>query len=233
MMKTPEERASERPPDDKVRSPTETAVDRSPWNFPPCDPLPMGLYPIVDDVEWVERLVREGVQTVQLRIKKRCDHQVERDIARAIACAKNQGTRLYINDHWRVALACGAYGVHLGQDDLDEAALRAIEAAGCRLGVSTHSASEITRACSYHPSYIAIGTVFNSPSKEMTYRPLGVENFARLRAQASCPVVAIGGITAEKAPALLRAGADGIAVISDITRAPDLTARIAHWRSLF
>ena len=205
----------------------------STWRFPNCDPLPMGLYPIVDSLEWVQKLLALGVRTVQLRIKKTLTAEIAQMICEAVALGKTYEARVYINDHWRPALDAGAYGVHLGQDDLDEQALRAIEQAGCRLGLSTHSYAEIARAWAYRPSYIAIGTVFDSPSKDMTYKPLGVEQFTRLRAVVSCPVVAIGGITTETAPDLIRAGADGIAVISDVTQAADLPARIAEWRRLF
>ena len=205
----------------------------SSWNFPDCAPLPLGLYPIVDSVDWVKKLLSLGVRTVQLRIKKSLTAEIERDIREAVALGKAFGARVYINDHWQPALAAGAYGVHLGQDDLDEEALRAIEQAGCRLGLSTHSYTEIARAWAYRPSYIAVGTVFDSPSKTMTYQPLGVEQFARLRSVVPCPVVAIGGITTETAPPLIQAGADGIAVISDMIRAADLPARIGEWGRLF
>ena len=203
------------------------------WRFPDCDPLPMGVYPIVDSLDWVSRLLPLGIRTIQLRIKQPLNRHIEEDIRAAIAMAKEYTAHLYINDHWQPALAWGAYGVHLGQDDLNEEALRAIEGAGCRLGLSTHSYTEIARAWAYRPSYIAIGTVFDSPSKVMTYKPLGVEHFSALRAMAPCPVVAIGGINTEKAPALIKAGADGIAVISDITRAADLAAQVREWRQLF
>lgn len=203
------------------------------WRFPACEQLPIGLYPIVESAEWVQKLLAVGVRTVQLRIKRSLTAEIEREIRTAVALGNEYGAHVYINDHWQVALDAGAYGVHLGQDDLDEEALRAIERAGCRLGLSTHSDAEIERALVYRPSYIAIGTVFNSPSKNMTYEPLGVDEFARLRATVPCPVVAIGGITVETAPLLIAAGADGIAVISDVTRATDLPARINEWRSLF
>ncbi len=211
----------------------ESGADAASWRFLACERLPIGLYPIVETSAWVQKLVVLGVRTVQLRIKRSLTADIEQEIRAAVALGNEYGAHVYINDHWEVALDTGAYGVHLGQDDLDEAALRAIERAGCRLGLSTHSDAEIARALAFHPSYIAIGTVFSSPSKNMTYKPLGVDEFARLRATVPCPVVAIGGITVETAPLLIAAGADGIAVISDVIHATDLPARVEAWRRLF
>ncbi len=202
------------------------------YRFPSMD-TPIGLYPVVDSFEWVQRLVPLGVSTIQLRIKQTLDAEIEEEIRKSVDFCRNYPARLFINDHWEPAIRCGAYGVHLGQDDLDSSALEAIMKAGLRLGVSTHSYSEIARALNINPSYVAIGTVFQSPSKQMTYPPLGVETFSRLRRMVPCPVVAIGGITVVRAPELIAAGADGLAVISDVTQASDIEARVAEWSRVF
>lgn len=212
---------------------TAAADGAASWSFPDCRPLPLGLYPVVDRLDWVQRLLACGVRTLQLRIKRALDRQVEEEIRQAVVLARAAGARCFINDHWQPALACGAYGVHLGQDDLDESALRAVEAAGCRLGLSVHSHAELARAWAYRPSYIAIGTVYSSPSKTMTYAPLGPARFAALRALTPCPAVAIGGLTPQRAPELVAAGADGIAVISDIVQAADPAAAVRAWAPVF
>jgi len=139
---------------------------------------------------------------------------------------------VFINDAWELALKHDAYGVHLGQDDLPGADLAALARAGLRLGISTHGYAEVARALSVIPSYLAIGTLYESPSKNFAHQPLGLENFARLRKLVPVPVVAIGGITRERAPAVRAAGADVVAVISDIIRAPDLAGRVAEWRRI-
>lgn len=195
-------------------------------------PAPLGLYPIVDRADWVARLLPLGVKTIQLRAKDLAGAALEAEVGRAIALGRQYGAQVYINDHWQLALQHGAYGVHIGQDDLPGTDLAALRAAGLRLGVSTHGYAEIARALAVKPSYLAIGTLFHSPSKTFAHAPLGLPAFRRLRALVDVPVVAIGGITAERAPAVYAAGADGIAVISDVTQAPDLPARLAQWAAI-
>lgn len=198
-------------------------------DFPALDEPHIGLYPVVDRAEWIDRLLPLGIRTIQLRIKDLAGKALEDQIKQAVCTAHRYGAFLFVNDHWQAAIQHDAYGVHLGQDDLDEQALTALFEAGLRLGISTHSATEIARASAWSPSYIAIGTVFQSPSKSFKVEPLGVEGFRRLRALTPGPVVAIGGITHRTAPSLLAAGADGLAVISDLTTAPDLPQRIREW----
>ncbi len=117
----------------------------------------LGLYPVVDSVEWIARLLDAGVTTIQLRIKDLPDEQVEEDIAAAIALGKRYNARLFINDYWQLAIKHDAYGVHLGQEDLETTDLAAIHRAGLRLGVSTHDDTELARAIAVKPSYIALG----------------------------------------------------------------------------
>lgn len=191
-----------------------------------------GLYPIVDRAAWIERLLPLGVDLIQLRAKDLAGAALEDEVRRAVEAGRKANARVFINDAWQLALNYGAYGVHLGQDDLPSADLDALAAAGLRLGISTHGYAEVARALSVVPSYVALGTVFESPSKTFAHRPLGLDAFARLRRLIAVPVVAIGGITVERAPDVRRAGADIIAAISDITKAPDLPARIAQWRAV-
>jgi len=222
-------------PDDPADMPwiTQTAAEGSQrLVFPDCGTEPLGLYPIVDRASWVERLLPLGVRTIQLRAKDLSGTELEKEVTQAIATARRFNARLFINDHWQLALKHGAYGVHLGQDDLPTADLRAIQQAGCRLGLSTHGYAEIARSLAVTPSYIAIGTLYPSPSKTFAHAALGLEAFTQLRRLVGVPVVAIGGITIERAPEVMKSGADGLAVISDITRAGDVDGRVREWLGL-
>jgi len=193
-------------------------------DFPPV-PFRLGLYPVVDSVAWIERLLEAGVRTLQLRIKDKQDHEVEADVAAAIALGKRYAARLFINDYWRLAIKHDAYGVHLGQEDLETTDLSAIRTAGLRLGVSTHDDMEIDVALAARPSYIALGHVFPTQTKQMPSAPQGLAQLARHVARLqNYPTVAIGGISLARAPQVLATGVGSIAVISAITQAAD-------WRS--
>lgn len=187
-------------------------------------PVPhrLGLYPVVDSVEWVTRLLDAGVRTVQLRIKDKTDAEAEADVAAAIALGQRYHARLFINDYWRLAIKHQAYGVHLGQEDLQTADLDAIRNAGLRLGVSTHDDMEIDVALAVRPSYIALGHVFPTQTKQMPSAPQGLAQLAaHVKRLGDYPTVAIGGISLERAPAVLETGVGSIAVVSAITQAPD------------
>ncbi|QQA75713.1 thiamine phosphate synthase [Pectobacterium parmentieri] len=183
----------------------------------------LGLYPVVDSVEWVERLLGVGVKTIQLRIKDRSDEQAEADVIQAIALGRRYQAQLFINDYWKLAVKHQAYGVHLGQKDLDTADLVAIKEAGLRLGVSTHDDRELARAVAINPSYIALGHIFPTQTKDMPSAPQGLAELTRHIAdlQGRFPTVAIGGISVDKVPAVLETGVGSIAVVSAITQALD------------
>lgn len=197
--------------------------------FAACGPWPVPLYPVVDRAAWVERLLAAGAPMIQLRAKDLSGAALEAEVARAVELGRRFHARVFINDAWEPALKHGAYGVHLGQDDLPHADLPALRRAGLRLGLSTHTFAEMARAMAVIPSYLAIGTLFQSPSKSFAHAPLGLENFRRMRPLVEVPVVAIGGITLERAAEVRAAGADGVAVISDVTKAADVEARVAAW----
>ncbi|WP_092513639.1 thiamine phosphate synthase [Xenorhabdus mauleonii] len=192
----------------------------------------LGLYPVVDSLTWIERLLEAGVRTLQLRIKDKSEEQVEKDIQSAIALGQHYHARLFINDYWQLAIKHRAYGVHLGQEDLDTADLSAIQQAGLRLGISTHDQHELARAKSLRPSYIALGHIFPTTTKEMPSSPQGLE---ALRHQVDItpefPTVAIGGISLEHVPDVVATGVGGVALVSAITKAKDwrqVTARLLH-----
>lgn len=197
-------------------------------NFPPV-PFRLGLYPVVDSVTWIERLLQAGVKTLQLRIKDKRDEDVEPDVANAIALGRRFGARLFINDYWQLAIKHQAYGVHLGQEDLETTDLSAIRNAGLRLGVSTHDDMEIDVALAARPSYIALGHVFPTQTKQMPSAPQGLEQLTRhIERLADYPTVAIGGISLERVPAVLKTGVGSVAVVSAITQAADWQAATAQ-----
>ncbi|MBL4826315.1 MAG: bifunctional hydroxymethylpyrimidine kinase/phosphomethylpyrimidine kinase [Spongiibacteraceae bacterium] len=141
--------------------------------FQPCGGH-LGLYPVVDSAEWIAKLIPLGVPTIQLRIKDVSEAFARQQISAAITLCKKYKTRLFINDYWQLAIELGAYGVHLGQEDLENADLTAIAQAGLRLGLSTHSYYEIARAHAIRPSYIAIGPVYCTTTKVMKFSELGI-----------------------------------------------------------
>lgn len=195
----------------------------------PSTPKRLGLYPVVDSVGWISRLLDAGVRTIQLRIKDKRDEEVEADVINAIDIARRYEARLFINDYWRLAIKHRAYGVHLGQEDLDVANLDAIRDAGLRLGLSTHDNMEMDRALTACPSYIALGHVFPTNTKKMPSSPQGLVKLAEhIKTLGDYPTVAIGGISIERVPAVLATGVGSIAVVSAITQAPDWRAATAQ-----
>ncbi len=194
---------------------------------PSFSPLahPIGFYPVVPTADWVARLLGWGVRTIQLRIKAavHTPAEISAEVIAAIEAGKAvPEAQVFINDHWQLALAGGAYGVHLGQEDLDTADIEALRDAGIRLGLSTHTPGELARAKAAQPSYLAIGPIYPTTLKVMPYEPVGLERLAEWAKQAApYPVVAIGGISLERMPGVLACGVDGVAVVSAVTLAVD------------
>ncbi len=201
--------------------------------FPDCGADPIGLYPVVDRADWIERLLPLGVRMIQLRLKDLAGAELEKEVEQAVSIARRFDARLFINDHWQAALKYGAYGVHLGQEDLPGADLAALSAAGLRLGASATSYADLARLRALKPSYVGLGAIFATPSKAIDYEPLGLERFGQLSRIAGMPVVAIGGITLDRAKDVRDAGAGGVALISDLKSATDLPARVKAWLDVF
>ncbi len=191
------------------------------FTFPDC-PKRLGIYPVVDNSDWIEKLVAEGITTIQLRVKDQTDELIKQQINASVdACDDN--IAFFVNDYWQQAVEAGAYGVHLGQEDLHDAQLEKIEQAGLRLGVSTHSYWELARALAINPSYIALGPVYATTSKQMPWIPQGVakvEKWTELLGDVY-PLVAIGGIDLERAKQLKTTKVGSVAMISAITKAND------------
>lgn len=195
--------------------------------------LPLGFYPIVDNIELFEKLLQLGVRTIQLRIKNQPQDILEAHIKRAVILTNKTNCRFFLNDYWKLAIKYGAYGVHLGQEDLVEADINAIADAGLKLGVSTHCHEEVARALAVRPSYMAIGPVFATTTKKMTFAPQGVDGFLYWRNILDYPLVAIGGMFLHNASTLIEAGADSIAVVRDIACKGDLQNKVESWLAKF
>jgi len=201
--------------------------------FAPC-PRRLGLYAVLPTAEWVGRMARAGVPTLQLRYKSDDAQAVQREVRAAVAAVRDSAALLFINDHWQAAIEAGAYGVHLGQEDLDRADLDAIRAAGLRLGLSTHGYAEMLRADRASPSYIAMGAVFPTTLKRMPTAPQGPGRLAAYaRLLRDYPGVAIGGITASDVPTIKATGVGSFAVVRALTAAADpegaAAALMAAW----
>jgi hydroxymethylpyrimidine kinase / phosphomethylpyrimidine kinase / thiamine-phosphate diphosphorylase len=198
-------------------------------SFPDCGSERLGFYPIVDSFDLLEKLLPLGVKTAQLRVKKLNGPELEKEIRRSVELANKYQCRLFINDYWELACKMNAYGVHLGQDDLIRADIDQIRNAGLRLGLSTHCYREVARALAVRPSYIAIGPIHETTTKEMKFNPQGIEGFRRWRRSLNYPLVAIGGLFLDNAQEVIDAGADGIAVVRDVIQAGDLAQRVHDW----
>ncbi|MDX5350253.1 MAG: thiamine phosphate synthase [Paracoccaceae bacterium] len=187
-------------------------------------------YPIFDSAAWLERALPLGVKLVQLRIKDRPEPALRAEIRAGLAMARHHGAALVVNDHWRIAIAEGADWLHLGQEDLDMADLPAIRRAGLRLGISTHDEAELYRALALRPDYVALGPVWPTILKKMRWHAQGLDRVTDWKRRIGrVPLIAIGGVTVERAPLALAAGADVVAAVTDITLNPDPEARMAEW----
>jgi hydroxymethylpyrimidine kinase/phosphomethylpyrimidine kinase/thiamine-phosphate diphosphorylase len=179
----------------------------------------MGLYAVVDSADWVERVLAAGVRTVQLRIKDGAPEHLSREILRSVRAAHGAQAQLFINDHWQLAIEHGAYGVHLGQEDLLTADMAALRSAGMRVGLSTHSYWEVCRARAWAPSYIACGPIHATTTKDMPWLPQGPGNLAYWCRVLREPVVAIAGMDVERSHEAVRCGASGVAVLRGVVQA--------------
>jgi len=193
-------------------------------------PYPDRFYPVVDSVAWVARLALLGVGTIQLRAKDLNDSEALQTVSDALEIIKGTEAKLVVNDYWRAAIVAGAKHLHLGQEDLADADLRAIRDAGLTLGLSTHDDAELETALRAKPDYIALGPIFPTTLKSMRFAPQGIPKITEWKQRiGTIPLVAIGGIKLEQAAEIFAAGADSIAVVSDVTQNPDPDARVRAW----
>ena len=196
-------------------------------------PYPDRFYPVVDSLAWVERLTKLGVGTIQLRAKELNDADALQIVSDALDVTKGTQARLVVNDYWRAAIVAGARHLHLGQEDLVDADLKAIREAGLTLGISTHDDAELATALVAKPDYVALGPIFFTTLKSMRFAPQGIPKITEWKKRVGAiPLVAIGGIKFEHAAEIFAAGADSIAVVSDVTQNADPDARVAQWLGL-
>ena len=196
------------------------------------------IYPITDTrlsklshAAQVERLVRGGAAFVQLREKSASMKDFFADAADAIVFARKNDAKIIINDRVDLALALRADGVHLGQDDLPPLEARKILGASAIIGFSTHNLKQAVAALALPIDYIAVGPIFDTNTKENADETVGLENLKKIRAAVGdFPLVAIGGINSTNFNAVLKAGADSVAVIGDLLSAPE---RISEKVKLF
>ncbi|WP_299409799.1 thiamine phosphate synthase [uncultured Roseobacter sp.] len=187
-------------------------------------------YPIFDDVAWLRRMLPLGVKLVQLRIKGKPDDILRAQLTEARDLCRAHEAVLVVNDHWQLAIELGCDWVHLGQEDLDIADVTAIREAGLKLGVSTHDDAELDRALALAPDYVALGPVYPTILKKMKWQEQGVEKLTMWKERTGeTPLVAIGGMSVERAPGAFAAGADIVAAVTDITLNADPDARVRAW----
>jgi thiamine-phosphate pyrophosphorylase len=202
--------------------------------FPAC-PARLGLYPVLPSAEWVARVLDLGITTAQLRRKSTDADDLKREIGAAVEAGRKHDAQLFINDHWREAIAAGAYGVHLGQEDVQTADLAVIAKAGLRLGLSTHGYYEMLRALHFKPSYLALGAVFPTTTKVMPTAPQGLARLARYvqLLDDRIPLVAIGGISGDVLGDVLSTGVGSAAVVRAVTEAPDTAVAVSALQKKF
>jgi thiamine-phosphate pyrophosphorylase len=190
-------------------------------------------YPIVPDIDWMRRIVPLGVKTIQLRLKDASSTEVDRQIRESMDICRTHGCQLIVNDYWREAIAAGCDFIHLGQEDLAAADLAAIKDAGLKLGISTHSHEELEIALAAKPDCIALGPIYETKLKAMKWAPQGLERVTEWKRRiGTMPLCAIAGLTPERAPGVVAAGADSLAVITDFFTHASPEARVREWLDL-
>ena len=187
-------------------------------------------YPVVPDAGWVAKLVPAGTKLIQLRIKDRPDAEVRRQVREAKAVCALHGAHLIVNDFWQVAIDEGCTWVHLGQEDLIDADIKALRRANIRIGVSTHDHAELDKGLAIDPDYVALGPIYPTKLKQMPWAPQGTERLAEWKKIiGDRPLVAIGGLTLERALLCLKSGADIASVVGDIVNHADPIGQAKAW----
>ena len=187
-------------------------------------------YPIFDDVAWLRRMLPLGVKLVQMRLKEKPQDELRAQLTKARdLCAVHEAV-LVVNDHWQLAIDLGCDWVHLGQEDLDEGDVAAIRAAGLKLGISTHDKAELARALALNPDYIALGPIYPTILKKMKWHQQGIDKLCVWKdLVGDIPLVAIGGMSTDRALGAFDAGADVVSAVTDITLHDDPESRVREW----
>lgn len=190
-------------------------------------------YQIVDDAHWLERFLPLGLELVQLRIKDKPLSHIRDQVKTAKALCDEANCQLVINDYWQIAIDEGCDMIHLGQEDLADAELKTIKQHHLKLGLSTHDRAELQIAIDAEPDYIALGPVYHTILKAMKWRPQGVDKVTRWKQRlGDIPLVAIGGLSVERAAAVYHAGADAICVVTDVLLHEQPEQRLSQWLAM-
>jgi thiamine-phosphate pyrophosphorylase len=187
-------------------------------------------YAIFDHPDWLERLLPVGIKLVQIRIKDTPTSTLRDLLSRSRDLCARHDAQLIVNDHWELAIELGCDFIHLGQEDLDGADISAIRRSGLRLGISTHDHTELDRALGLNPDYVALGPVWPTILKKMKWHEQGLERVSEWKRRiGNIPLVAIGGMTPERAVEAFAAGADVASAVTDITLNQNPEGRVREW----
>jgi len=187
-------------------------------------------YPLVDSIDRLRAILPSGVRCVQLRVKELAGQELLDTLKSARQLCEENACLLIVNDHWQAAIETNCHYVHLGQEDLDTADIAALKAANIQIGISTHDDSELQRALSLEPDYVALGPIYPTQSKSLHWAAQGLAKVTEWKTRIGpIPLVAIGGISLDRASAVLAAGADSVAVIGAIVNAPDPLLACREW----
>ncbi|EFP97241.1 thiamine phosphate synthase [Vibrio caribbeanicus] len=210
--------------------------------FPQIPKTSFSLYPVVDDILWIRKLLPLGIKIIQLRIKDGNKRDLEQQIIEAIELGREYNAMVFINDHWQLAIEHGAFGVHLGQEDIEQVDLDRLIASGIHLGISSHGYYEVLRAQSYQPSYVALGHIFATTTKEMPSQPQGLSKLKLYQNlidsmelasthEMSIPTVAIGGIDLGNVSDVMKCGVTCVAVVRALTLSESLEDDLEKFQS--
>ena len=186
----------------------------------------------VPETECAEKLAAAGVRLVQYRNKGASARELFERSKRLSSLLVPRGVTFIVNDRADVAAAAEASGVHVGEEDLGAEAARSVIGTGKLLGVSTHTSEQFKQAIATSADYVAVGPLFSTATKANPDPVVGIELIRRIRPLTDKPIVAIGGITLDRAAKVLQAGADSVAVISDVLLAPDPGQRVRQYIEL-
>ena len=186
-------------------------------------------YPIVPNLDWLERLLPLDVRMMQLRLRDASPAEIDRQVARGLMLCRRGGCQFVVAGHWEAAIRHGADFLHLDSGDLAEADLDAIRGAGIRLGLSAFNQADMMSVLDAEPDYIAYGPVYETHPPALSRPTQGIERITIWATSVPCPLVANGGIAFENADAVWHAGAHAIAVGADFLTHPEPEARVRQW----
>lgn len=183
----------------------------------------------IPETDCAQILACAGIRLLQYRNKSATSRELLDSACRLSGLLVPRGVTFIVNDRADAALHAGASGLHVGQEDLDAEAARRVIGPGKVVGVSTHNQEQFQRAVASSVDYIAVGPIFSTSTKANPDPVVGTEFIRRVRALTDKPIVAIGGITVERAAEVIRAGADSVAVAKDVLWTADPARRVQQY----